>query len=62
METAETLKEKIDLLGLSEDERGKLEEKFAPSLSYVSVDDEEVLNKVFEIFKQKFEDEFNFVD
>ena len=30
--------------------------------SYVSVDDEEVLNKVFEIFKQKFEDEFNFVD
>lgn len=30
--------------------------------SYVSVDDEEVLNKVFEIFKEKFEDEFNFVD
>ena len=30
--------------------------------SYVSVDNEEVLNKVFEIFKQKFEDEFNFVD
>ncbi len=30
--------------------------------SYVSVDDEEVLNKVFEIFKDKFEDEFNFVD
>ena len=30
--------------------------------SYVSVDDEEVLNKVFEIFKEKFKDEFNFVD
>ena len=30
--------------------------------SYVSVDDEEVLTKVFEIFKEKFKDEFNFVD
>ena len=30
--------------------------------SYVSVDDEEVLNKVFEIFKDKFKDEFNFTD
>ena len=30
--------------------------------SYVSVDDEEVLNKVFQIFKDKFKDEFNFVD
>ena len=30
--------------------------------SYVSVEDEQVLNKVFEIFKEKFEDEFNFVD
>ena len=30
--------------------------------SYVSVEDENVLNKVFEIFKEKFEDEFNFVD
>lgn len=30
--------------------------------SYVSVEDETVLNKVFEIFKEKFEDEFNFVD
>ena len=29
---------------------------------YVSVDDEEILNKVFEIFKEKFKDEFNFVD
>ena len=30
--------------------------------SYVSVDDEEVLSRVFEMFKHKFEDEFNFVD
>ena len=30
--------------------------------SYVSVEDEEVLNKVFEIFKEKFKDEFNFVE
>ena len=30
--------------------------------SYVSVDDEKVLNKVFEIFKEKFKDEFDFVD
>lgn len=30
--------------------------------SYVSVDDEEVLNTVFEMFKEKFKDEFNFVD
>ena len=30
--------------------------------SHVSVDDEEVLMKVFNIFKEKFKDEFNFVD
>ena len=30
--------------------------------SYVSVEDEDILNKVFEIFKDKFKDEFNFVD
>ena len=30
--------------------------------SYVSVDDEDTLNEVFEIFKEKFKDEFNFVD
>jgi uncharacterized protein YrzB (UPF0473 family) len=30
--------------------------------SYVSVDDEEILNKVFSIFKDKFKDEFDFVD
>ena len=30
--------------------------------SYVSVDNEETLNKVFQIFKEKFKDEFNFED
>ena len=30
--------------------------------SYVSVEYEEILNKVFEIFKEKFKDEFEFLD
>ena len=30
--------------------------------SYVSVEDEDVLQSVFEIFKEKFKDEFNFID
>ena len=30
--------------------------------SYVSVDDEETLMKVFNIFKDKFKDEFDFID
>ncbi len=30
--------------------------------SYVSVEDEEILMKVFNIFKEKFKDEFDFVD
>lgn len=30
--------------------------------SYASVDDESVLNAVFDIFKEKFKNEFNFVD
>ena len=30
--------------------------------SDVSVEDEEILNKVFEMFKEKFKDEFNFID
>lgn len=29
---------------------------------YANVDDESVLNAVFEIFKEKFKNEFNFVD
>ena len=30
--------------------------------SYVSVEDEEILTKVFEIFKDKFKNEFDFLD
>lgn len=30
--------------------------------SYVSVENEETLNRVFDIFKDKFKDEFDFVD
>ena len=30
--------------------------------SYVSIEDEEILNKVFEIFKEKFKDDFDFED
>ena len=30
--------------------------------SYVSVDDEETLTSVFEIFKEKFKEDFNFTD
>lgn len=30
--------------------------------SYIGVEDEEILNKVFDIFKEKYKDEFNFVD
>ena len=30
--------------------------------SYVGVEDEEILNRVFARFKEKYKDEFNFVD
>ena len=30
--------------------------------SYVSVEDEDTLNRVFEIFKERFKDDFDFVD
>ena len=30
--------------------------------TYVSVEDDETLNAVFEMFKEKFKDEFNFID
>ena len=30
--------------------------------SYISVESEEILNAVFEIFKEKFADEFDFTD
>ena len=40
----------------------KVENSGEEDESYVSVDSEEVLNTVFEIFKEKFKDEFNFTD
>lgn len=40
----------------------KLEDSDTDEESYVSVDDENVLSAVFEIFKDKFKDEFNFTD
>ena len=40
----------------------KVESTSEDEESYVSVEDEEVLNNVFEIFKEKFKDEFNYVD
>ena len=59
--------EYVVLLPTSEDEGAegevvilKVEDTEAEEESYVSVDDEEVLNKVFEKFKEKFKDEFNF--
>lgn len=30
--------------------------------SYISVENEETLNKVFEMFKEKFKDEFDFIE
>ena len=30
--------------------------------SYISVENEEILNKVFEMFKEKFKDEVDFID
>ena len=61
----------VVLLPVSEEENDegevvilKLEDtdEEAEEESYVSVDDEEVLMKVFNIFKDKFKDDFNFVD
>ena len=40
----------------------KLEDAETDEESYVSVDDDETLSAVFEIFKDKFKDEFNFTD
>ncbi len=40
----------------------KVEDSEGDDESYVSVDDEETLQAVFEIFKEKFKDEFNFTD
>ena len=46
----------VVILKLEDTDEGSEEE------SYVGVEDEEILNKVFAIFKEKYKDEFNFVD
>lgn len=38
------------------------EDPNAEEESYISVEDEDVLNEVFEIFKEKFKNDFDFVD
>ena len=40
----------------------KIEGETEEEETYVSVDDEQVLNKVFEMFKEKYKDEFDFAD
>ncbi|HIY27525.1 MAG TPA: DUF1292 domain-containing protein [Firmicutes bacterium] len=40
----------------------RLEEVDDETEAYNSVEDEDILNAVFEIFKEKFKDEFNFID
>lgn len=40
----------------------KVENYGEESESYISIDDENTLNTIFEIFKDKFKDEFDFVD
>lgn len=60
--------EYIILLPMDEEESGEVvilkvdDTDSEDEESYVSVDDENVLNRVFEIFKDKFKDEFNFID
>ena len=62
--------EYVVLLPVSEDEDSdevvilKVEdtEEDSEEGSYVSIDDEDILNAVFEIFKEKFKEEFNFID
>ncbi len=58
----------VVLLPVEEEEEGEVvilkveDSESEDEESYVSVDDEETLTKVFEIFKEKFKDEFNFID
>ena len=46
----------VVILKVEDTEEGSDEE------SYVSVEDVEILNKVFQIFKERFQDDFDFVD
>ena len=59
-------KEYVVLLPVEDDDGEvvilEIEETDGDEESYVSVDDEETLMQVFEIFKEKFKQEFNFLD
>ena len=60
--------EYVVLLPVDEDEEGEVvilkveDTENDEEESYVSVEDEDILQQVFEIFKEKFKDEFNFID
>ena len=47
---------RVVILRLEDSDEDSVEE------SYIGVDDQETLDKVFEIFKEKYKDEFNFED
>ena len=51
--------EYVVLLPVSEEDN---DDENSDEESYVSIEDEDTLNKVFEIFKEKFKDDFDFVD
>jgi len=55
VEEGEEQAEEVLILKYEEDEDEEQE-------SYTFVEDENILNNVFEIFKEKFKDEFNFID
>ena len=60
----------LPMTTIGEEEEGEvvilqIEDKDTPDdeeESYISVEDESVLNEVFEIFKEKFKNDFDFVD
>ena len=56
-EVGEEVEGEVVILKLEENDDEDSDEE-----SYVSVEDEDTLNKVFEIFKDKFKDDFDFVD
>ena len=59
-------KEYVILLPLEDEESGEVVilkvETEGEEETYVSIDDEEEGNKVFELFKEKYKDEFEFED
>lgn len=54
-EEAEDEAEEVVILGVQDSDDGETE-------TYTSVEDEDVLQAVFELFKERFQDEFSFVD